>query len=63
VRAALRAGELHTEDHGLDGLQELAAARGEEQEQRLGRRDQDVGRRAEHPLAVALRRVPRPHAH
>ena len=64
VRAALRPGDrVHlVEDHRLDGLQQLAAARGEQQVQRLGRRDQDVGRRAEHPLAVALRRVARPHA-
>ena len=65
VRAALRPGDgVHlVEDHRLDRLQQLAAARGEEQEERLGRRDQDVGRRAQHPLAVALRRVARPHAH
>ena len=51
------------EDHRLDGLQQLAAARREQQVQRLGRRDQDVGRRPEHPLPVALRRVAGAHAH
>ena len=64
VRAALRAGDrVHlVEDHRLDGAQHLAALRGEQQEERLGRRDQDVGRRAQHLLALALRRVARAHA-
>ena len=62
--AALRPGDGVdlVEDHRLDGPQQLAAARREQQVQRLGRRDQDVGRRPQHPLAVALRRVARAHA-
>ena len=47
------------EDHRLDRAQQLAAPRGEEQEERLRGRDQDVGRRAQHLLALALRRVAR----
>ena len=63
--AALRAGDGVdlVEDHRLDRLQQVAAARREQEVERLGRRDQDVGRRPQHPLAVALRRVARPHAH
>ena len=65
VRAALRPGERVdlVEDHRLDRLQQVAAARREQEVERLGRRDQDVGRGAQHPLAVALRRVAGPHAH
>ena len=46
VGAALGAGDrVHlVDDHGLDAAQRLAGLRGEHQEQRLGRRDQDVGR-------------------
>ena len=45
MRAALRAGDrVHlVEDHGLDPAERLARLRGEEQEQGLGRRDEDVG--------------------
>ena len=48
VRAALGAGDgVHlVDDHRLDAAQRLAGRRGEQQEQRLGRGDQDVGRRA-----------------
>ena len=63
--AALRARDrvYLVEDHRLDGLEQLAAPGREQQVQRLRRRDQDVGRRPEHPLAVALRRVTRADAH
>src|SRR5437660_232111 len=46
------------EDERLDGAQRLARAGGEEKEERLGSRDEDVGRLAEHRGALALRRVP-----
>ena len=54
--AALRAGDgVHlVDDHRLDAAQHLAALRGEEQEERLRRRDQDVGRRAQHLAALPL---------
>src|SRR5918912_721056 len=59
VRAALRAcdGMDLVEDQRLDAAQRLARARREEQEERLGRRDEDVRRLAEHRGALALRRV------
>ena len=62
--AALRAGDgVHlVDDHRLDAAQHLPALRGEEQKERLGRRDQDVGRRAQHLAALALVGVARPHA-
>ena len=41
--------------------EQLLRAAGEHQVQRLGRGDQDVGRLAEHRLALALRRVAGPH--
>ena len=65
VRAALCPGDRVdlVEDHRLDRLQQVAAAGREEQEERLRGGDEDVGRRAQHPLAVALWRVARPHAH
>ena len=46
VRAALGAGDrVHlVDDHRLDAAQRLAGLRGEDQEQRLGRGDEDVGR-------------------
>ena len=46
VGAALGAGDgVHlVDDHRLDAAQRLAGRRGEQQEQRLGRGDQDVGR-------------------
>ncbi len=45
VRAALGAREgVHlVEDHGLDAGQRLAGGRGEDEEERLGSRDEDVG--------------------
>ena len=59
VRAALgrddRVDLVH--DHGLDRGEHLARLRGEQQEQRLGRRDQDVGRLAQHARALAGGRV------
>ena len=65
VRAALRPrhGVDLVDDHRLDRAQQLARARGEEEEERLGRRDQDVGRRSQHLRALALRRVAGAHAH
>ena len=55
VRAALRAGDrVHlVEDHRADAAERLPRPRGEEQEERLGGGDQDVGRVPEH-----LRRAP-----
>ena len=62
--AALRAGDgVHlVDDHGLDPAQHLPALRGEEEIERLGGGDQDVGRRAQHLAALALVGVARPHA-
>ena len=50
MRAAFRPGDgVHlVDDHRLDAAEDLPPLRGEEQEERLGRRDQDVRRRAEH---------------
>ena len=65
VRAALGGGDgVHlVDDHGRDGAQHLARVRrGEEQEQRLGRRDQHVGRPSHHRLPLGLRRVAGAHA-
>src|SRR5438128_2024900 len=45
------------EDQRLDAAQRLARAGGEQQEERLGGRDQDVRRLAQHRRALALRRV------
>ena len=61
MRAALRTGHgVHlVQDQCLDASQHLAALRGEEQEERLGRGDEHVRRLPQHPLPVALRRVPR----
>ena len=63
MRAALRAGDgVHlVEDHRLDPAERLARLRGEEQEERLGRGDEDVGRRPQHPAALLGRRVARAH--
>ncbi len=63
VSAPLRPGHrVHlVEDQRLDGAQHLATLRGEQQEERLRRGDEDVGRRAQHLLALALRRVARAH--
>ncbi len=51
VRAALAAhhGVDLVHDHGLDGRQHRARLRGQDQEERFRRRDQDVGRLADHP--------------
>ena len=62
MRAALRAGDgVHlVDDHGLDPAQRLARLRGQHQEERLRRRDQDVGRLlAAAPRALLRRRVAR----
>ena len=63
MRAALRAGDcVHlVEDHGLDPAQRLACLRGEEQEQRLGRGDEDVRRGPQHSAPLLRRSVPRAH--
>ena len=45
------------DDHVLDGAQRLTRARRQHEVQRLGRRDQDVGRRADERLPVLARRV------
>ena len=65
VRAALRAGDgMHlVHDRDPNGLQELPGARGEHEEERLRRRDQDVGRVPEHRRALLRRRVARADAH
>jgi hypothetical protein len=59
VRAALRAGDrvdlVH--DRPLHAAQHVARAAREHEVERLGRRDQHVGRLAQHLLALALRRV------
>ena len=64
VGAALRArnGVDLVDDHGLDPAQRLARLRGQHQEERLGRRDQDVGRLLEQLPPLLLGRVPRAHA-
>ena len=61
VRAALRAGDgMHlVDDDDADRAQRLAGARGEQQEERLGRRDEDVRRALEHRGPLLGRRVPR----
>ena len=65
MRAALRPRHrVHlVEDHGLDAAQRFPPLRGEQQVERLGRRDEDVGRPTQHPLAVALRGVARAYSH
>ena len=57
VRAALGAGDgVHlVDDHGLDAAQRLAGLRGEHQEQRLGRGDEDVRRSASRATAARWR--------
>ena len=60
VRPASRADDRvdFVDDDGADGAQHLAAALGRQQQiQRLGRRHQDVRRRAQHRRALGLRRV------
>ncbi len=61
--AALRPGDgVHlVEDQRLDRPQHLARLRREDEEERLGRRDEDVRRLARHLLALLLRRVARAH--
>ena len=64
VGAALFPGDrVHlVHDHRLDSAQHFACLRGEQEEERLRRRDQDVRRLAEHRLALAGRRVACTHA-
>jgi hypothetical protein len=64
VRAALRPGDgVHlVEDQRLDAAEDLPPARRQQQEERLGRGDEDVGRLAQHRGALLLRRVPGAHA-
>jgi hypothetical protein len=59
MRATLGAGDgVHlVHDHGLDRLQVLARPGGQEQEERLGGRDQDVRRLPQHRGALLLGRV------
>ena len=59
VDAALRAcdGVDLVEDHGLDPAQRLAGLRGQHQEERLRRRDQDVGRLLDQLTPLLLGRV------
>ena len=61
VRAALglRDGVDLVDDHLLRALEDLARLRGEHQVERLGRRDEDVGRVADHVAPLLLRRVAR----
>ncbi len=65
VRAALGAGEgVHlVDDDRLDPGQRLARGRGEDEEQRLGGRDEHVGRRARERAALVGRGVTRAHRH
>ena len=62
--AALRArhGMDLVDDDGLDAPQRLARLRGEQEEQRLGSRDQDVRRRLLHAPPLVGGRVARSHA-
>src|SRR6266540_912447 len=64
MRTTFRAcnGMYLVEDQRADTLQILARARGEQQIQRLGGRDQDVGRVPKHRGALLLRRVAGAHA-
>ena len=64
VRAALGAGHgVHlVDDDGLDAAQRLARRRGEHEEERLGRRDEDVGRRAGEGAPLVGRGVAGAHA-
>ena len=56
-RLVLRDGVDLVDDHPLGVAQELARPRGQHQVERLGRRDQDVRRLAQHRRALLLRRV------
>ncbi len=64
VGAPLRRGDgvdlIH--DHRFDVREDLVRPRGQHQIERLGRRDQDVRRLAEHRLAVLLGRIAGPEA-
>ena len=57
VRAAFGRDERMdlVDDHGVDRAQRLPRVRGEQQVERLGRRDQDVGRLTLEPRALARR--------
>ena len=59
MRAALGGHECVdlVDDQGVDGLQAISCVRGEQQEQRFGRRDQDVCRLALEPGAIGRRGV------
>ncbi len=63
VRAALRPGDgVHlVENQGPDAGERVARAGGQQQIERLGRRDQQVGRMPEHRRALLLGRVAGPH--
>jgi len=65
VRATLgaRDGMNLVEDHGLDAAKHLPCLRGEQQEERLGGRDQDVRRRSQHPATFVGGGVPGPNPH
>ena len=60
VRAALRPRDrVHlVEDHRVDRREHRLRLRGEDEVERLGRRDEDVRRVALHPRPLGLRRVP-----
>ncbi len=60
VRAALGRGDRVdlVDDAPARAVEQLARAPGQHQVQRLGRRDQDVGRVAQHLLTLALGRIP-----
>ena len=62
VGAALRPGDgVHlVDDHGLDAGEHLATLRGEQEVERLGRRDEDVRRVPQHLAPLLLRRVAGP---
>ncbi len=65
VRAALGRGHrMHlVDDHGANVAQHLALARGEHQEEALGRRDQHVGWTSGHAATCVGRRVAGAHGH
>ena len=64
MRAALRPGDGVdlVDDHRLDRAEELARLRGQQEKERLRRRDQDVRRVPQHRRALLLRGVARAHA-
>ncbi len=59
MRAALRARDrVHlVDDQRVDAAQDISRLRGQHQEERLGRRDENVRRVAQHRRALLLRRV------